>query len=173
MARFRDPEALGAGHEVHGFECGVESLDIWLKKHAAQAAAVGSARPFVIHDEQQERVVGYHALTAASVSLDEATARAARGMPRHPIRAALLARLAVDRTVQGHGLGAWLLRDAMLRTLSAAESVGIRVLLVHALDASARAFYERHGFDVSPSDGLNLQMLIKDIRAAVDAVNDD
>ena len=99
---------------------------------------------------------------------EEATARAAQGMPRHPIPAALLARLAVDTTVQGRGLGAWLLRDAMLRTLNAAESVGIRVLLVHAIDPDARAFYERHGFEPSPSDPLNLQMLIKDILAAVD-----
>ncbi len=91
-------------------------------------------------------------------------------MPRHPIPAALLGRLAVDAAVQKRGVGAWLLRDAMLRTLSAAESVGIRVLLVHAIDEEARAFYERHGFEPSPTDSLNLQMLIKDIRAAVDEV---
>ena len=107
-------------------------------------------------------------LTAASVTHDEATTRAAKGMPRHPIPAALLARLAVDTTVQGRGVGAWLLRDAMLRTLNAAESMGIRVLLVHAIDEKARAFYERHGFEQSPTDPLNLQMLIKDIGAAVE-----
>ncbi len=88
-------------------------------------------------------------------------------MPRHPIPAVLLARLAVDRTAQGRGLGAWLLRDAMLRTLTAADEVGMRVLLVHAVDGRARAFYERHGFEPSPTDALNLQMLVKDIRAAV------
>jgi len=112
-------------------------------------------------------VVGYHALTSASVRHAEAVPRAAKGMPRHPIPAALLARLAVDVTVQGRGIGAWLLKDAMLRTLSAADSLGIRVLLVHALDDRARAFYERHGFEPSPTDPLNLQMLTKDIRAAV------
>ena len=124
---------------------------------------------FAVEDEKQGRVVGYHALTAASISRAEASARAARGMPRHPIPAALLARLAVDRSVQGRGLGAWLLRDAMLRTLAAAESVGIRLMLVHAIDDSARAFYTRHGFEPSPTDPLNLQILIKDMRAAVDA----
>ena len=171
MSRFRDPEPLAPAHNTHDFGCGVESLNLWLQKHAAQAGAVGSARTFAIHDNEQDRVVGYHALTAASVTHNEATARAAKGMPRHPIPAALLARLAVDTTVQGRGIGAWLLRDAMLRTLSAAESVGIRVLLVHAIDEGARGFYERHGFEPSPTDPLNLQMLIKDIRAAVDEVS--
>ena len=157
MSRFRDPEPLDARHDIRGFDCGVESLNRWLEKHAAQAAAVGSARTFVVHE-----------LTAASVTHDGATTRAAKGMPRHPIPAALLARLAVDTTVQGRGVGAWLLRDAMLRTLNAAESMGIRVLLVHAIDEKARAFYERHGFEQSPTDPLNLQMLIKDIGAAVE-----
>jgi GNAT superfamily N-acetyltransferase len=92
-------------------------------------------------------------------------------MARHAIPAALLARLAVDASVQGHGIGAWLLRDAMLRTLTAAETVGIRVLLVHAIDDNARRFYERHGFEASPTDPLNLQMLVKDIRASVDAAS--
>jgi N-acetylglutamate synthase-like GNAT family acetyltransferase len=119
-------------------------------------------------DADQHRVVGYHALTAALIAREQATTRAARGMSRHPIPAALLARLAVDVSVQGRGIGAWLLRDAMLRTLSASESVGIRVLLVHALDADARGFYERHGFEASPTDPLNLEMLMNDLRAAVD-----
>ena len=168
MSRFRDPEALGASHNIEDFDCGVESLNLWLKKHAAQAAAVGSARTYVVYDNQQERIVGYHALANASITHREATARAAKGMPRYPIPAVLLARLAVDVTVQGRGIGAWLLRDAWLRTLSAAESFGIRVLLTHAIDDSARNFYERHGFEPSPTDAFNLQILIKDIRAAVD-----
>ena len=168
MARFGEPEALAPGHDIEEFNCGVESLNVWLKRHAAQAAGAGSARTFVVVDTQQERVVGYQALTAASIAHEQATARAARGMPRHPIPAALLARLAVDVSVQGRGIGAWLLRDAMPRTLSAAESVGIRVLLVHALDADAQGFYKRHGFEASPTDPLNLEMLMKDLRAAVD-----
>ena len=170
MARFGEPEALAPGHDIDEFACGVESLNVWLKRHSAQAAAAGSARTFVTVDAEQGRVVGYHALTAASVAHEAATSRAASGMPRHPIPAALLARLAVDVSVQGRGIGAWLLRDAMLRTLNASESVGIRVLLVHALDADARRFYERHGFEASPTDPLNLQMLMKDLRAAVDEV---
>jgi GNAT superfamily N-acetyltransferase len=165
--RFSDPVLLHAGRDVASFDCGAEALNVWLKKHAVQAVGSGAARVFVVEDAQQERVVGYHALSAASVAHAEATTRAARGMPRHPIPAVLLARLAVDRTVQGHGLGVWLLRDAMLRTVSAAEELGIRVMLVHAVGERAAAFYERFGFERSPSDRLNLQMLVKDIRAAV------
>jgi GNAT superfamily N-acetyltransferase len=168
VARFGEPEALAPGHDIEKFDSGVASLNVWLTRYASQAAAAGSARTFVVDDAEQQRVVGYHALTAASIAHEAATSRAARGMPRHPIPAALLARLAGDVRVPGRGIGAWLLRDAMLRTLSASESVGIRVLLVHALDADARGFYERHGFEASPTDPLNLQMLMKDLRAAVD-----
>jgi GNAT superfamily N-acetyltransferase len=169
VARFSDPAPLAPGHNTKDFDCGMESLSLWLKKHAIQARAIGSARTFVVSDTKQPRVVGYYALTAASITHEEATARAAKGMPRHPIPAALLARLAIDTRVQGHGVGAWLLLSAMLRTMTAAESVGIRVLLVHAIDDKARRFYEHHGFETSPTDPRNLQMLMKDIRATAQA----
>ncbi len=81
-------------------------------------------------------------------------------MPRRPIPAALLARLAADTSVQGRGIGAWLLRDAMLRTLNAADELGIRILPVHAINETARSFYERHGLQPSPTDPLNLQILL-------------
>jgi GNAT superfamily N-acetyltransferase len=154
---FQAPEPLGATHQLEGFSCGTESLNRWLERRARQAQSAGSARTYVVHDEKQGRVVGYHALAAASVTTDQASPRAAKAMPRHPIPAILLARLAVDSSVQGHGLGAWLLRDAMLRALNAADDVGI-----------AASFYARHGFERSPTDPLNLQMLIKDIRLAVE-----
>lgn len=168
MPRFGDPEPLGPDHVLSGFDCGVDSLSTWLPKHARTAAASGSARTYVIEDAEQERVVGYHALCAASVSRQEASPRASRGMPRHPIPAVLLARLAVDQSVQGHGLGAFLLHDAMTRTLAAAAELGIRVMLVHALNAPARDFYLRHGFEPSCTDPMNLQLLVKDIEATLD-----
>lgn len=166
MPRFDDPEPLGATHDIEAFDCGIESLNAWLKKHALQAATAGSARTFVIVDNDQHRVVGYHAIAAASIAHAEATPRARKCMPRHPIPAAFLARLAVDATVHGLGVGAWLLRDAMLRTLNAADEMGIRMLLVHAIDENARSFYLRHGFEPSPTDALNLQLLVKDLDAA-------
>lgn len=169
MPRFGEPEALQAGHDLDDFDCGTASLNVWLRKHALQARAVDSARTFVVTDAEQDRVVGFHALTGVDVAHDDAASRARKGMPRHPIPAALLARLAVDVSVQGRGLGAWLLQDAMRRVVVAAESVGIRVLLVHALDERARSFSERHGFEVSPTDPLNLQILVKDQRRSIEA----
>jgi GNAT superfamily N-acetyltransferase len=90
-------------------------------------------------------------------------------MPQYPIPVVLQARLAVDASVGGRGLGAWLLRDAMVRTLAASETVGVRALLVHAIDDNARGFYRRHGLEPSPTDPLHLMILIEDIAAALDA----
>lgn len=168
MDRFSDPERLGPAHVLDGFDCGVSSLGSWLLDHARTAAASGSARTFVLTDNELGRVVGYHALTVASVSRENAAERVTKGMPRHEIPAVLLARLAVDSAVQGRGLGAWLLRDAMLRTVAVSEEVGIRALLVHAIDDSARAFYTRFRFEPSPTDGNNLQIIIKDIKASLE-----
>jgi GNAT superfamily N-acetyltransferase len=173
VPRFSDPEPLAASHSLEGFDCGQPSLNTWLIEHAATAAAAGSARAYVVTDsEQHERVVGYHALTAASLERESATARTIKGMPRYPIPVVLLARLAVDITVGGRGLGSWLLR-AMLRALAASQTVGIRAMLVHALDAHARAFYLHHGLEPSPSDPLHLMILIKDIEAAIRVGADD
>lgn len=166
--RFGDPEPLEARHTLDGFDCGIESLNTWLTEHARGAVASGSARTFVTVDAESQRVCAYYALAAAAITHEHATERARKGQPRHPIPAVLLARLAVDASVQGHGIGAWLLRDAMRRALSASEAVGIRVLLVHALDDTARSFYERWGFESSPTDPLNLQMLFKDIRKSLE-----
>ena len=168
MPRFLDPQPLGNEHRVNGFDCGVGSLDIWLVKHARAAVGAGSARTYVVVDSEQDRVVGYHALSLASIEHADATDRGRKGMPRHPIPAMLLARLAVDNTVQGKGIGAFLLRDAMSRALSVAEQAGMRLLFVHALNDEARAFYERFGFEPSPSDAMNLQLMVKDIRLALD-----
>lgn len=151
---------------LDGFACGRPSLDRWLTRHALQAAA-GSARTYVVVDSEQHRVVGYHALTAAGVEREAATARVIKGMPRYPIPVVLLARLAVDITVAGRGIGAWLLRDAMQRTLTAAERIGGRAMLVQAQDENARRFYLQHGLEPSPTDPLHLMILLKDLGASV------
>jgi GNAT superfamily N-acetyltransferase len=169
MATLRGPRPLERDDIRDGFDCGVASLDTWLTEHAPSADAAGSARTYVVVDDERDRVVGYYALTVASLEREEATGRAARGMPRHPIPAVLLARLAVDESVQGEGAGARLLVDAMQRTLLVAEETGIRLLLVHAVNEEARSFYPHFGFEASQSDPMNLQLLIKDIRAAIEA----
>lgn len=173
MARFCDPEPLGPDHVLEGFDCGRASLNVWLTRHARQAAAAGSARTYVVVDSEQGRVVGYDALTAAGVEREAATARVLKGMPRYPIPVVLLARLAVDVSVSGRGVGAWLLRDAMVRTLAASETIGVRAMLVHAIDDEARAFYLRHGLEPSHTNPLHLTILIKDIAMALDAASTD
>lgn len=167
MPRFSDPEPLDCRHAIEGFDCGENSLNVWFYRHARAAAGSGSARTFVTVDAQQKRVVGYHAITAASIERHQATGRAQRGMPQHPLGVMLLARLAVDRSVQGKGLGAWLLADALERVLAGAEILGIRALVVHGLDDNARTFYLEHGLESSPTDERHLMILIKDIRAVL------
>ena len=168
MSRWRAPVPLAPDHTTEGFDCGRDELNVWLRQRASVAQAAGLARTFVSLGAGS-RVVGYYALAAAEIAPTIAPARAKRGMPRHPIPAALLARLAVDRRDQGRGLGALLLRDAMLRVLQAADSLGIRVLLVHAMDDDARAFYEHLDFEPSPTDPLHLTLLLKDVRRALAA----
>lgn len=169
MAGLCGPRPVERKDPRDGFRCGVASLDSWLTEHAAAADAVGSARTYVVTEGDGRRLVAYYALTVASLERDEATGRASKGMPRHPIPAMLLARLAVDRSVQGRGVGAMLLADAMQRTLLVAEETGIRLLLVHAIDEQAKSFYLHYGFEPSPTDPLNLQLLIKDIKATIEA----
>jgi len=166
-ARFSDPELL-ARQRTEGFRCGRPALDAWLVEHARAATGAGSARTYVVCDrEQGDRVVGYFALNAGGIKPADAPRRVRAGMPRHPIPVVLLARLAVDLEVQGHGLGAFLLADAMRRSLAASEAIGVRALLVHAKDEKARAFHERFGFVASPTDPLHLMLLMKDLRASL------
>lgn len=161
--RFSDAEPLTHKHVLVGFDCGVPELNLWLMDHAVTAGEARSARTYVTVDAEQERVVGYHALAAASVSHEDAGPRARKGLGRHPVPAILLARLAVDVSVSGRGLGAFLLGDAMARACAASEEIGARLLLVHARDEQARGFDQRWGFEPSPTDELTLQLLIKDV----------
>ncbi len=158
-------EPLTGAHDTSEFDCGKAELTDWLRRHALANHQAGSARVFVVHREN--RVVGYYALAAASVEHEEAPERIRRGLARHPIPVILLARLAVDRREQGKGLGAALLKDALIRTARAADEVGARAVLVHAKDDDARAFYERFDFEPSPTDPLHLFLLMKDLRKVV------
>lgn len=98
---------------------------------------------------------------------EEAPARIKKGLARHPIPVILIARLAVDASEKGQGLGATLLRDALFRIAAAADQIGARAVLVHAKDDEARKFYEHFGFEPSPIDPLHLLLLMKDLRASL------
>lgn len=163
---FRPPELIKAEHDVRDFSCGYESLDAFLRRFALTNVAAGIARTYVTTLPGDKRVVGYYSLAAASVEQAKAPERVTKGTPRSPIFAVLLGRLAVDKRHPQKGLGKALLKDALLRSVSAADSIGVRVVLVHAKDEQAAAFYMKFDFVPSPTDPLHLMLLIEDIKAA-------
>ena len=141
------------------------SLNDYLKKYALQNQKKYAARTYVA--TRGNRIVGYYSLAHGSVSLEEAPQSVKSGLPRHPIPVILLARLAVDSTEQGGGLGAALLKDALRRTIQAAEIAGLRAMLVHAKDDSAKRFYEKFGFEPSPIDAYHLFLSLSDILSSL------
>ena len=110
-------------------------------------------------------MVGFYSLVVGSVEPGEVPARVMKGLARHPVPVMILARLAVDRLHQGKSLGRALLKDALLRTLQAADIAGIRTVLVHAKDEAARQWYESWEFETSPTDPFQLYLMIKDLKA--------
>jgi GNAT superfamily N-acetyltransferase len=148
---------------VAAFDSGNEALDSWLRERALRNEREDASRTYVVSDGA--RVVGYYSLAAAAIPHARATGRSRRNMP-DPVPAMLLARLAVDSKLQGRQIGANLLRDAIRRTLAAADIAGIRLLLVHAADEHARRFYEHFELEPSPTDELHLMLVLKDARRA-------
>lgn len=167
MGAVRPPSApvpLAPEHSLDAFDSGVARLDDWLKRRARSNEAEGASRTFVVH--AGTRVVGYYTLAAGSIMHAPAIGRIRRNMPE-PIPVILLGRLAIDKEWQGKGVGADLLRDAVLRAASAAGTIGVRAILVHAISEAAKAFYERHGFRPSPVDPMTLMITIEDTRKAL------
>jgi GNAT superfamily N-acetyltransferase len=146
-AGFAGPERYDvARHDVAPFSCGNELLDRWLVRYAGQNQRRDAARTYVVAAGSQ-RVYGYYTLVAGQLDHHEATRETSRGLSqRFPIPVVILARLAVDLSEQGHGIGAALLNDALTRVVRASEQVAVRAVVVHAVDASASGFYERFGF---------------------------
>ena len=160
-------EKLRREHLLDSFDCGKEDLNRFLKRQAWNSQQAHSAQTYVLVKDL--RVLGYHSLAAGSVTHEEATERVKKGLARHPIPVILLARLAVDASVHGKGLGSALLKDALLRTAQAADAIGARALLVHAKDDTAKAFYEHFTFEASPSDPYHLLLIMKDLLRIISA----
>lgn len=158
------PEPLAAHHDVSAFQSGEDALDAWLKRRALKNQIGGASRSFVVCEGA--RVVGYYALASGAVAVDVASGRFRRNMP-DPIPVVVLGRLAVDQSLHGKGLGRALVQDAARRVLHAADTIGIRGILVHALSGEAKAFYERVGFDPSPLDPMMLMVTLADLQAAL------
>ena len=152
------PALLTDAHRLDDFTCGVVSLDAWLKQRARINQLGGASRTYVV--ASGPRVVGYYCLASGALDAADAPGSLRRNMP-DPIPMAILGRLAVDLSWHGQGLGGALLNDALLRTAQAAQIVGIRGLLVHALSPAASAFYQHYGFTASPTQPSTLILSIK------------
>jgi len=162
--RLSAPELLNADHQLAAFDCGVADLDDWLKKRALANNKEGASRTYVVTDGQ--RVVGYYALAASGIAVTDAPGRFRRNMP-NPIPVALLGRLAVDRSQHGKGIGRAMFRDGAKRILHAADTLGIRGMIVHAISEDARAFYLALGFDPSPLEPMTLMVTLADLRKSL------
>lgn len=149
------PELLRPHHHLDLFDCGEEVLNVWLKRNALKNQQNQASRTFVICKENV--VVGFYALAAGAVTHQFVSGTLRRNMP-DPIPVIVLGRLAIDVKYQGKKLGAALLKDAVLRAKSVAEQVGVKALLVHALNDNARQFYLNYGFQSSPIDDWLLML---------------
>ena len=166
MGVAKAPEPLTDSHLLVEFDCGNESLNEWLKKHPLKNQDSGASRTFVI--SEGKRVVGFYALANGSVERISAVAAIARNMPEAgPVM--VLGRLGVEHAMQGQGLGAALLKDALLRTLAVARNAGVRAVLVHAISEDARRFYLRYGFRVSHIDPMTLMLPVQRIESLLQA----
>jgi GNAT superfamily N-acetyltransferase len=157
-------EKLDRSHAVEPFTCGQAELDRFLIRHALQAQQSNSSQTYVALAGRE--IIGFYTIVAGEVQHANAPERVVKGMPRHPVPLLVLARLAVHSAMQGRGVGAGLLLDALGRTLQVADVIGVRALAVHAKDDGAAAFYRHFGFVPSPTDARHLFMIIKDIRLA-------
>jgi GNAT superfamily N-acetyltransferase len=154
---------LAITHDPTNFDCDSEELNSFIRLYAVAGQRANISQTYVAVNGME--IVGYHTLVVDDIVYDDAPERLAKGLPRYPIPMLLLARLGVDCRWQGKGLGAALVVDAMRRTLQVADIAGVRALLVHAKDDTARSFYLHLGFQAFPDEPLVLYRLVKDFRA--------
>ena len=158
------PERLNSLHQIETFDSGKSQLDEWLKRRALRNESEGASRTYVLCDRQA--VIAYYCLANGAIAQTTATGKVRRNMP-DPIPVMVIKRLAVDRNCQGRGIGRALLREAILRTLQAAEIAGIRAILVHAISEEAKQFYQKCGFPVSPMEPMTLMVKVSDVIASL------
>jgi GNAT superfamily N-acetyltransferase len=158
-------EKLTRHHAVENFDCGEDTLNRFLSRFALSNQQASASQTYI--GQADGTIVGFYTLVVGEVAYDDAPERLKKGLARHPVPLMLLARLAVSQAWQGKGVGAGLLKDAMLRTLQAADIGGIRALAAHAKNDTACAFYEHFGFIPSPTDPLHLFVLTKDLQRMI------
>lgn len=162
----QQPRPIESFDKTKDFDSGEESLDRYLANRALTNHLADLSRCYVCVDSDTDAVLAYYILSAVAVEHAYLPGRLRRNAP-NPVPAVLMGRLAVDTRAQGSGLGRFLVRDAILSTLAAAERIGVRILLVHALHEQAATFYEQFGFKRSPTDPLHLYLLLADARKSL------
>jgi GNAT superfamily N-acetyltransferase len=156
------PCPLKPEHKVDSFDCGEAALNTYLHKHALQSQRSHGTVTYVALSNNQ--VVGYYTLLYGSISRETAPSRMTKGLGGYAaIPIIILARLAIDQSMQGKGLGKGLLKDALYRAFSASRLAGLRAFVIHAKDDRAKAFYEQYDFEPLPEDPLHLNRLMSDI----------
>ena len=160
---FVAPAPLDDSHQLDEFASGTSSLDAWLRRRALDNQKSGASRTFVLCKEG--KVVAYYALASSSIACAVAAGRFRRNMP-DPIPVIALARLAIDQSLQGQGFGRALVRDAARRVIAAADLIGIRGMIVHAISDDAKQFYLRCGFLQSPTSDMTLMIPLADLKVA-------
>lgn len=163
--QYREPELLTAEHHVTGFSCGKESLDQWIRGRAKRNQTEGTSRTWVVLGDEGS-IAGYYSSATGALLKTTATAKASQGQPDE-IPAILLGRFAVAEKHQRRGLGQALLKHFIMKGLEVSDIVGVRLLLVHAMDQDAREFYLHFDFEPSPIDDLTLMLLLKDVRESL------
>ena len=157
------PEELNSGHPVANFTCGKAALDDWLKRRALRSHLAKDSRVYVVCDDADE-IVGYYAICSSVVARKEATPKIRKNAP-DPVPMVLIARLAVRQDMQDKGVGSALVRDAIFRTINASAHIGVKGILLHAMDDAAASFYAHLGFRPSPVDSRLMMVRLKDIAA--------
>jgi GNAT superfamily N-acetyltransferase len=160
------PEPFTDDHQIDSFDSGEPVLDDWLKRRALANQASGASRTYVVCEGKQ--IVGYYALASGAIAQAGVPGKFRRNMP-DPIPVVVLARLAVDRNHQARGLGRAMFRDAARRVAQAADAIGIRGIVVHAISEEARRFYIALGFDPCPAEAMTLVVTLRDLRAALES----
>ncbi|CDG19573.1 conserved protein of unknown function [Xenorhabdus doucetiae] len=158
-----EPKLLADYHHLESFDSGVVTFDQWLKNRALKNNLTGASKTYVVCDEN--RVMAYYSLAASAIVMGSAPGHFKRNMP-NPIPVVVLGRLAVDRRLQRKGIGRALVKDAALRVIQAADLIGVRGMIIHALSDEAKSFYEATGFEPSPLDPMLLMATLMDLKSA-------
>lgn len=162
MSRLEPIRKLQPADAVESFDCGQPALNQFLQRYAINNQRANSAQTYVCCENGV--VAGFYSLTVGSVDHLSAPERVVKGLASHPVPVMILARLAISQAFQHRGLGRALLKDALQRTLQAADIAGIRAVLVHAKDDSARQWYQEFDFKVGPADPFHLFLVLKDLK---------